>query len=364
MYIKITDKEDISNVQRLWATPEVMHFVGFPEGLQETMEHLEQEWLPWVQNPPHRQHYSVYDGAIYCGEAFYDVDEAGYACMDIKLLPDARGKGIAVFVLSHAIDQAFLIGDAKIAWVDPNPENTKALKLYNRLGFRENVRPGHLEDPGCAYVYMEVIREEWQAWRGIRYRDIILRDLRESDIEDEIRWNTTETEWMDWDGPDLTPDAPFEEESCRREILEQLQKSMTGMRRSFELDTADGRHIGTLSCYPTGADYRHLRWKDIREQDEFWYTLGIVICESKLWSKGLGTQALCAFCQYFLNHGKGNLRLQTWSGNARMVHCAEKVGFVEINRIIGNRHIRGNTYDGLTFQLDLGRFHKYLSENP
>ena len=364
MFIKNTEKEDILNVQRLWATPEVMHFVGFPEGLHETLAHLEQEWLPWTQNPPLRQHYSVYDGDEYCGEAFYDVDEAGYACMDIKLLPDARGKGIAAFALSYALDQAFLMGGAKIAWVDPNPENTKALKLYNRLGFRENKRPGHLEDPGCAYVYMEVTREEWQVCRGIRYRDIILRDLRESDIEDEIRWNTTEIEWMDWDGPDLTPDVPFEEESCRQEMLKQLQKPKAGMRKSFELDTADGRHIGTLSCYPTGADYRHLRWMDIREQDEFWYTLGIVICESDLWSKGLGTQALCAFCQYFLNHGKANLRLQTWSGNVRMIRCAEKVGFVEVNRFVGNRYIRGNTYDGLTFQLDLDRFHKYLSENP
>lgn len=43
MNIKITDKRDLTNVQRLWATPAVMHFVGFPEGLHESMEHLEGE---------------------------------------------------------------------------------------------------------------------------------------------------------------------------------------------------------------------------------------------------------------------------------------------------------------------------------
>lgn len=359
-----TTSEDLLNVQRLWADPEVMHFVGFPEGLRVTMAHLEGEWLTWVQKYPVRRHYSIYDGDIYCGETFYDVDETGLACMDIKLLLHARRKGIASFALSHALDQAFLLGGAKIAWVDPNSENLKALKLYDRLGFCAARRPSHLEDPGCDYVYMELSREDWQAKRGLRYRDIILRDLREGDVEDEIRWNSVETAWMDWDGPDLQSDEPFDIQTCRQEFREALQKPRTGFRKSFELDTADGRHIGTVSCYPTGGDFQHLRWKEAEEAGEYWYTLGISICESGLWSKGLGTQALATFCLHFLNHGKTNLRLQTWSGNVRMVRCAEKVGFVEVNRFIGNRHIRGRVYDGLTFQLDLDKFHKFLTENP
>lgn len=166
--IKLTEKADLLNVQRLWADPEVMYYVGFPEGLHKTMESLEQEWLPWVQNPPKRQHYSVYEKAVgYCGEAFYDVDEAGLACMDIKLLPRARGKGIAFEALAYALNQAFEIGKAERAYVDPNPENRKALNLYTRLGFQETERAAHLEDPGCPYVYMELTREDWEAaaWR-------------------------------------------------------------------------------------------------------------------------------------------------------------------------------------------------------
>ena len=136
------------------------------------------------------------------------------------------------------------------------------------------------------------------------------------------------------------------------------------MKRTFEIDTLDNCHIGTVSCYPTGPDFQHVSWKDAGDAEEFWYTLGIVICESTLWRKGYGTQALTAFCKHFINHGIPNLRLQTWSGNVRMVRCAEKIGFVEVNRIVGNRHIRGGIYDGLTFQLDLDKFHKYLMENP
>ena len=91
----------------------------------------------------------------------------GLACMDIKLLPAARGKGIGFAGLAHAINQAFLLGNACSAYVDPNPENIKAISLYERLGFKETKRAAHLEDPGCPYIYMELSRVDWEVapWR-------------------------------------------------------------------------------------------------------------------------------------------------------------------------------------------------------
>ena len=199
----------------------------------------------------------------------------------------------------------------------------------------------------------------------IKYRDIVLRDMKESDIDDWIRWNTEETEWMDWDGPDLDSGDPFNADAFRAESMEALQNPWEGdFRNFFELDTADGLHIGMVSSYATGEDFSHLSWGEANEVGKFYFTLGIVICERVNWNCGFGTQAMTAFCRHFLDHGKTNLRLQTWSGNIRMVRCAEKIGFVECNRFVGNRHIRGGIYDGLTFQLDLDRFHKYLAENP
>lgn len=244
--------------------------------------------------------------------------------------------------------------------MDPNPENTKALQLYERLGFHPAQRPDHLEDPGCAYVYMEVRRDDWQARRGIRYRDIILRDMIEPDIEDWIRWETVDTEWMDWDGPDLEA-PPFVEEEFRAECAELLKGPRTGFRNFFELDTAQGKHIGMVTAGLTGDNFQYLTREEINAGKKYYHTIGIVICESGDWGRGLGTQAVTAFCKHFLNHGKTDIRLQTWSGNVRMVRCAEKIGFVECNRIVGNRHIRGGVYDGLTFQLDLSRIESYLS---
>lgn len=160
--IRLTGTEDLEQVQRLWATPSVMHFVGFPEGLHETLDHLQNEWLPWVQQPPKRQHYCVYaEGVGYCGETYYNVDETGLACMDIKLLDCARGKGIAYAALSHALNAAFRLGGAERAYVDPHPENKKALALYAALGFLPAQRPQHLEPWDS--TYFELSRENWEA---------------------------------------------------------------------------------------------------------------------------------------------------------------------------------------------------------
>ena len=87
--------------------------------------------------------------------------------MDIKLLPHARGKGIAFAGLSYALNQAFTAGNAKAAFVDPDPNNKSAIKLYECLGFHQTNRAEHLEDPGCPYLYMELTRSDWEVavWR-------------------------------------------------------------------------------------------------------------------------------------------------------------------------------------------------------
>ena len=43
---------------------------------------------------------------------------------------------------------------------------------------------------------------------------------------------------------------------------------------------------------------------------------------------------------------------QTWSGNARMLRCAKKLGFVECDRDVGALEIDGQKYDGLTFKIN------------
>lgn len=360
MHIKLTDRLDLENVQKLWACPAVMEFVGFPQGLHETMEHLESEWLPWVQSPPARRHYGVYDGGCYCGEAFYDVDSSGFACMDIKLLPEARGRGIACRALSFALDEAFSMGGAVTAWVDPDPKNERALALYRRLGFRETERPPHLTEPGCPCVYMELSREVWES--RVFYRDILLRDKREADIADWVRWYNEQVEWQDWDAPD-EPVEPVDPDAYRAEEMERLMHQPEGFRSFFELDTYDGHHIGFVTAYAIDGNHEWISWRDAKAAGPIRLTVGMDICDSRFWSRGLGAQALGGYIRYCCFHGFGDIYLQTWSGNLRMLRCAQRLGFRECCRKIGNRAIRGGIYDSLTLRLDLDAFAAYLAKN-
>lgn len=197
----------------------------------------------------------------------------------------------------------------------------------------------------------------------IRYRDILLRDMVEADIDDWIRWYNVETEWGDWDAPDEEME-PVDPDDFRTQCMETVNMQWErDFRNFFELDTVEGHHIGMVTSYAIGDDYGWMSWKDAHEKGTFSYTIGIEICDSRFWGKGLGTQAIAAFVKHFLDHNISDICLQTWSGNVRMIRCAERVGFVECNRFVGNRQIRGGTYDSLTFKLDLDRFYNYLKEN-
>lgn len=195
----------------------------------------------------------------------------------------------------------------------------------------------------------------------ISYKDIVLRDYRETDIEDDIRWNTVETQWALWDAPWETEEdlASFDPQKFREEELEKLKKLSEGLRWSLELDTADGVHIGGVNAYLIDEHFQWVRESDLKQGQKSFPALGIEINESSYWNKGFGTRALAAYIRYFLDNGREELYLQTWSGNFRMLRCAEKLGFIECNRAVGLRHVRGEVYDGLTFKLDVEKFRQF-----
>ena len=61
--------------------------------------------------------------------------------------------------LTKAIEEAFKNGAEKV-WVDPNPNNIKAIALYERLGFVRTQMPGYLTgEDGVTSIYMELIRK-------------------------------------------------------------------------------------------------------------------------------------------------------------------------------------------------------------
>ena len=156
--IREATPEDVKNVQRLWADGDVMKYVGFPEGLSETEENIRGMILRTAANRPRCNYYAVYEDGAYCGETSYDIDaDTKTASLDIKLFAFARGRGIATKALLFVVKEAFENG-AETVWVDPDPENAKAIALYERLCFEKKPMPAHVvamgEDPE-QYVYME-----------------------------------------------------------------------------------------------------------------------------------------------------------------------------------------------------------------
>ncbi len=160
--IKETRVEDLENVRRLWADGDVMRFVGFPDGLHKTHEEMLEWYRRLDSRRPGTEHYSVFEDGVYCGEAYYRIEKEhdNAAALDIKLFGFARGRGIATEALSFAVKEAFAHG-AETVWVDPDPENLKAIALYERLGFKRAKMPEHLKrgDEWTESVYMELRKE-------------------------------------------------------------------------------------------------------------------------------------------------------------------------------------------------------------
>ncbi len=185
----------------------------------------------------------------------------------------------------------------------------------------------------------------------IEYENIILRDMIESDIEDYVRWFTLEREWENWDAPWEKEDTSEETERTSWRDYYESVKALHDTTRRWKMEiVCNNRHIGWVSSYPIDENYE---WIDeVKDGQTVYHAVGICICEPEIWGKGIGTNALRAFMNYYFENGVVELYTQTWSGNVRMLRCAEKLGFVECNRNIGTREVNGHKYDGLTFRLE------------
>lgn len=188
----------------------------------------------------------------------------------------------------------------------------------------------------------------------IRHGKITLRDYCETDIEDEIRWMNEETAWITADTPweEIVPVDPDELRANMMAMIESMPPD--ALRYRMEIMFGE-RHIGFVCSYPIMEDYSPVDYETLTEDTRLIWGLGIEICEPDYWHRGIGTEALAAWIQYFQDNGRNVLYLETWSGNLPMMRCAEKLGFTVCHRIPGLREVNGNRYDALVLLLETSR---------
>ena len=190
-------------------------------------------------------------------------------------------------------------------------------------------------------------------------KDIILRDFNTSDIQKRIEWETVNTEWQLWDSPwEFEGLAGAERQRTLQDRIKEFQKRASYVwkedekRKTFQVDVRGDvpRCIGWVASYYLTEKFVFTKERTDR------CAVGIDFPEQSGRGHGYGYQALILFIDYLLAHGEKGIYLQTWSGNLRMIHIAERMGFEECRRKKGIRTVRGEKYDALTFRLNMEKY--------
>jgi RimJ/RimL family protein N-acetyltransferase len=135
--------------------------------------------------------------------------------------------------------------------------------------------------------------------------------------------------WKQFDAP-YFPFEPPTLESFEAGFFQSLCEG-----RSAQLIEIDGRIGGQVSAY---WEYEPTRWLEA----------GILIYSSKSWGSGVGQAALKLWVTHlFETFEVERIGLTTWSGNPRMIRCAERVGFTLEGRLRKCRYYAGTYYDSI-----------------
>lgn len=95
----------------------------------------------------------IYAGDAMVGFAMYgpDEDDATLFAIDRLMIAEGhRGKGYGKAALSAILEEAKSRGFSRIS-LSTNPENVKAIQLYESVGFRAT---GEMDDDEAVYIYL------------------------------------------------------------------------------------------------------------------------------------------------------------------------------------------------------------------
>ena len=169
-------------------------------------------------------------------------------------------------------------------------------------------------------------------------KEIILRDMERTDLDVYYDLNEPSRKYHDFNGP------YFERESAEA-LLARIEKMkellVQGKKKVNSQMIADKENnvlIGEVSWY----------WKS---KETNWMEIGIVIFNEDYWGCGIGYQALKKWVDVLFEQKQDIVRLglTTWSGNERMMHLAEKLGFICEATYRKARLVNNEYYDSVSY---------------
>lgn len=176
----------------------------------------------------------------------------------------------------------------------------------------------------------------------VRIQDgtVCLRDWSPADLGDRLRMLLDPARsWHRTNGPYFGLPSQDDVEAIHDGLLRTAGTPPGDLpvpRRSLAVDH-DGELVGSVSWF----------WEDERTD---WRRLGIVLYDSAVRGRGVGTRALRLWTSYlFATTDALRLDLATYSGNEAMVRVARRLGFREEARLRRARRWSGGTHDALVF---------------
>lgn len=162
-------------------------------------------------------------------------------------------------------------------------------------------------------------------------RTITLRPAHPNEARTLFELVTQNTEWIRWNGPYIPYTSPtFENYESR--MFVRLREG----ERARVIDV-DGEPVGVVTYH----------WSDERTR---WLEVGAILYDSARWGQGIGTEALSLWVTHlFESHEIARVGMTTWSGNERMMACAERMGFVLEGRLRKVRYHDGEYHDSIKY---------------
>ncbi len=177
--IRVAHENDVDLVYSLWTHPDVMKFVGFPNGLRTSRDEVLAriaacEQAPFaclliVEEKETAVSASLSTG-VFIGQCLmHNPNDEGIAITDVKLLPEFWGNKYGVEIKRGLVDYLFTHTDCAAVEGSPNVKNVASIKMQEAVGgvrIREHVYnfPESMRDfttPVHSIIY-HVKRKAWQ----------------------------------------------------------------------------------------------------------------------------------------------------------------------------------------------------------